>query len=105
TPESAIAVRRDERDRVDARARNDLDHDLHGPCGQPAKAPLLPGRDDATDRLVVGDRGAGPGEGEPPSRALGTTRDRPRGRRAAAGAEGRAEPSQSKDTRRADLRP
>ena len=63
------------------------DDELGGQARDPPEPALLPGRDERTAGAVVGDRGAGGGEGEPPAGALPAPLHRPGGRAAAARAQ------------------
>src|SRR5205823_7925061 len=92
--EAAVAVRRHEAERGDAGTRHALDHHLRRERREPPQAALLPGGDERAHRAFVGHRRARRAEGEPAPGALEAPLNRPRGRRAAAGAEGRAEPRQ-----------
>jgi hypothetical protein len=87
--ERPVAVARDEGQRRDVGPLDDLEDELGGRHGKPAKAPFLPGGDEAAHRDVVLDRRPGGREGEPPAGALAASADRPRSRRAAAVAERR----------------
>src|SRR5207302_979901 len=101
----AVAVRRDDAERGNARPRDDLHHHLCGESREAAQAALLPGRDESAHRAVVRDRRPRGCESEPPPGALAAPANRPGGRRAAALAEGRTEPRQPVDAGRADDRP
>jgi hypothetical protein len=86
TLDASVAVRRNEREGVDARALDRIRDDVCRVLGEVAQAPLLPGCDERPDRAEVGDGGARGGEREPPARTFEAAGDRPRGRRATASA-------------------
>jgi len=66
------------------RPRDAFDDDARRPCGEPAQASLLPGRDDAAHALVVLDGRAGLRERESATGAFATPSYRPSRRCAAA---------------------
>src|SRR5262249_42057700 len=70
---------------------------------QPAKAALLPSRDDLPRRAAVDHARPRPCERDPPSFALPAARDRPRRRRAAALAQGPCQPLETLDAVVAEL--
>ena len=88
-PQAAVAVGRDIRDDVCRRARNPLDDELGGEVRERADSALLPGAHEGAGGPGVDEPGAGRGERDPSPGALQATLDRPGGRCAAAGAEGR----------------
>src|SRR5437016_6003746 len=100
----AIRVGRDEGDDVRFWRRNDLDHNRDGPRSETPQGALFPRGDECPNGVVVEDGGAGACEREPPARAFPAAAHRPRGRRAAAFAEGRLDPRQAGKAGGAELR-
>jgi hypothetical protein len=86
--EPAVRIARDEHETRGIGSRKRLADDGRRPAGEPAQTTLLPGGDDRAQAVVVGQCRPGAREREPSARTLGTTPDRPGGRRAAALAEG-----------------
>jgi len=103
--EAAIRIGRDERERVGQRTRDSVGEQSGGDRGQPAQRPLLPGGDEETTLALVANRRPRRCERDPSAGALATTSDRPRGRRAAALAQRRADPWHHLQTRTADVGP
>ena len=77
--QAPLRVARDERERVDGRARHDLGDERGELAGERPQAALLPAGDERAGRPFVGDGGTGRREGEPPPLALAAAGDRPDG--------------------------
>ena len=102
-PQQAVVVGRHECDAVDGSRCENVPHQVGRPRCEPPQSAFLPGRDDASHRLVVGDRGSGPSEGESAPGALGATLDGPGGRSAATRADGCADPPEARPAPVANL--
>ena len=104
TLEPAVRIARDEHDARGVGSRQGLTDDGRSPAGEPAQTTLLPGRHDRSQPVVVGQCRPGTREGQPPARTLGTTPNRPGGRRTATLAEGRLDPAERRGAAVAYLR-
>ena len=102
TPQAAVTVRRNERDRLHSRPGDHLGDDVTRDAGEIAEAALLPRGDDQADTGVVRDGGARGSKRNPSARALAAARDGPRDRRAAALTDGRGDPRQCALARRTE---
>ena len=103
-PETAVRVRRNERDCVHAGPRDRLERDGDRGGHEAPQGSLLPRSDDRTDSVVVMDGGTRAGKREPPSGALAAAPHRPGRRRAAPVAEGWLDPRQPSEALLADLK-
>jgi hypothetical protein len=99
---AAFGIRRDEDERLPPVLERLGGHDRRS-RGEAPQASILPGVDEAADRLVVRDRRASAREGQSPAGALPAAPDGPGGRRAAPFAAGAAEPWQRAEAGAADL--
>jgi hypothetical protein len=104
-PQAAVAVGRDIRDDVCRRTGQSPDEKLGGQACERAGSALLPGADERTGGVGVGEPRAGGGESDPPPVALSAPLDRPGRRRATPGAERPMDRDQPAETPFAEGRP
>jgi hypothetical protein len=104
TLEPAVRVARDEHDTRGIWSRERLADDGRRPAGEPAETTFLPRGNDRAQTVVVRHCCPRVREGEPSARTLGTTPDRPGGRRAATLAKRQLDAAERGGAAVADLR-